>query len=108
MPGLAGRLGRAAAHPTAAYAVTSYPTAAELATYGGVGTPVQRLYNVGAAQAAYNVRTMRAAGMVSPIIRTDIEPVTGRPFADPASNNALVDGLLAGYTAAGIRNGYYS
>src|SRR5450756_1539244 len=49
-----------------AYAISTYPTSAELARYGGTGTMAERLRRAGAAQAAFNLATMaryKAAGV---------------------------------------------
>ena len=92
-----------------AYAVTSYPTAAQLSSYGGAGTTTQRLFRAGAAQAQYNVRTMRRAGLRPPMVWVDVEPVKSAPWsANPRLNNALVDGAVAAYKGAGLRVGFYS
>ncbi|MCW2498398.1 MAG: hypothetical protein JWN87_74 [Frankiales bacterium] len=92
-----------------AYSITTYPNAAELAKYGGAGTATQRLQRVGRAQAAFNVKNMRAAGLRAPMVWVDVEPSTVRPWsASPASNNAVIDGIVAGYRAAGIAVGFYS
>jgi hypothetical protein len=48
-----------------AYAISTYPTSAELARYGGTGTMAERLRRAGAAQAEFNLATMaryKAAG----------------------------------------------
>ena len=94
---------------TSAYAIVNYPTPAQLTTYGGGGTTTERLRRVGAAQAAASLATMRAAGLASPMVWVDVEPVSARPWStDVAANNAVIDGALAGYAAAGIRTGLYS
>ena len=92
-----------------AYSITSYPTAAELQTHGGSGTTVERLRRVGRAQAAFNVATMRNAGLNAPMVWVDVEPITVRPWSTSlANNNAVVDGTIAGYRNAGLRVGLYS
>jgi hypothetical protein len=99
---------------TAAYAVASYPSDAELAAYGGEGpydgsTTDGALKNVGYQQARFNVVSMREAGLASPLVWIDVEPV---PFydwsADKAANAAVVIGLAQGYLNAGLRIGVYS
>jgi hypothetical protein len=92
-----------------AYAISTYPTVAELARYGGTGTLTQQLRRVGTAQAAYNLDTMAGVGLRTPMIWVDVEPSTRTPWsagADP--NNAVIDGVIAGYQAAGIHAGIYS
>ena len=92
-----------------AYSIVSFPTAAELRRYGGSGTTAQKLRRVGLAQAAVNVAVMRRAGLAAPMVWVDVEPVKGWPWsASPAENNLVIDGVLAGYRAAGLRTGLYS
>lgn len=93
---------------TGAYSIVSYPTPAQLKKYGGAGTPAQRLAHVGAAQASYNLGNMRAAGLRAPLVWVDVEPVRGWSWSSVANNNAFLDGVLAGYTAGGVRTGIYS
>jgi len=92
-----------------AYAISTYPTSAELARYGGTGTVTERLRRAGAAQAAFNLATMARVGLHSPMVWIDVEPRTKSPWsAGTAGNNAVIDGVIAGYEAAGIRAGLYS
>jgi Putative peptidoglycan binding domain len=92
-----------------AYAVSTYPTDAELARYGGTGTLTQRLRRVGAAQAGFNLATMARVGLQSPMVWVDVEPRTQSPWSASADdNNALIDGVIAGYQTAGRRAGIYS
>ncbi len=100
---------------TSAYAVASYPTARQLATYGLVGprspgTKRGRLFNAGYAQALLNVAAMRAAGLDSPAVWVDVEPVSApAPWSGrPGLNKQVVDGVLAGYRAEGLEVGFYS
>jgi hypothetical protein len=92
------------------YSVVSYPTAAQLRTYGGTGTLATRLHRVGAAEARFNLTHMHKAGLAkAPMAWVDVEPVKGWPWSTSTSaNNALIDGALAGYRAAGMRVGLYS
>jgi hypothetical protein len=93
----------------AAYSVITFPTTAQLATYGGTGTLTERLRRVGSAQAAFNVATMHEAGLKVPLVWVDVEPYRVAPWSKShASNNAVIDGVLAGYKAAGLRTGIYS
>jgi hypothetical protein len=92
-----------------AYAISTYPTGAELARHGGTGTLAQQLHRVGAAQAAFNLDTMARVGLQPPMIWVDVEPSARTPWsADAGQNNAVIDGVIAGYRAAGIRAGIYS
>jgi hypothetical protein len=92
-----------------AYAISTYPTDAELARYGGTGTLTQRLRRVGAAQARFNLDTMARVGLQSPMIWVDVEPSTRTPWSARADqNNAVIDGVIAAYKAAGLRAGLYS
>jgi hypothetical protein len=92
-----------------AYAISTYPTPAQLALYGGTGTLLARLGRVGAAQARFNIATMARVGLRSPMVWMDIEPRTQSPWsASPVSNNAVIDGVIGGYRAAGVRAGIYS
>jgi hypothetical protein len=92
-----------------AYAISTYPTSAELTLYGGSGTLLERLGRVGAAQAGFNITTMARVGLRSPMVWVDVEPRTRSPWsANADNNNAVIDGVIAGYKAAGIRAGVYS
>jgi hypothetical protein len=92
-----------------AYAISTYPTTAELARYGGSGTLTQQLRRVGSAQAAFNLATVARVGLQPPMIWVDVEPSTRTPWSARAEqNNAVVDGVIAGYRSAGIRSGIYS
>ena len=92
-----------------AYAISTYPTSAELARYGGTGTVTERLRRAGAAQAAFNLATMARVGLQPPMVWIDVEPRTKSPWsASAAGNNAVIDGVIARYRAAGVRAGIYS
>jgi hypothetical protein len=93
-----------------AYSVISYPTAAQLARYGGSGSLATRLFRVGVAQARTNVVNLRHAGVARlPIVWVDVEPVRGWPWSSrTTANNAVLDGVLAEYRALGMRVGLYS
>jgi hypothetical protein len=95
---------------TAAYAFTTYPTWAQLKAYRGGGkTAVQRLRNVGYAQARFNVATMRRAGLASPMIWIDVEPSKRQPWSkNRVHNAAVVEGAVRGYRRAGLKVGFYS
>jgi hypothetical protein len=99
----------------AAYAVVTYPTRAQLRRYGASGPEPHRrrdgrLWNTGWTQARRNLAVMRGAGLDSPIIWVDVEPVTPpAPWsADRRANRAVLRGAIASYRAAGHRVGFYS
>jgi len=98
----------------AAYSVVSYPdkrTLAQLRDRGPYpgGTRLGALGNVGYQAALYNVDTMHRAGLHTPAIWIDVEPVTHFEWsADVRANAAVVLGMARGYREAGFRIGYYS
>ena len=98
-----------------AYAVETYPTKKQLKEYGDAGprspdSKLDRLFNTGYAQAKLNVAEMKAAGLDSPGIWVDVEPVTPpAPWTKrPRLNKAVVDGVLRAYRDAGLSVGFYS
>jgi len=110
-PCLSGQVAAARARHlwTAGYAISTYPTRAELARYGGTGSLAARLARVGRAEARFNLATLRRVGLKVPMVWVDIEPRAKAPWsASTANNNAVIDGVLAGYKAAGVRAGVYS
>lgn len=98
----------------AAYAVASYPDDRTVGRYADAGPfdggkRLGALANVGYQQARYNLTSMRAAGLDSPLVWIDVEPVIGFDWSvDPAANAAVVQGAARGYTDAGYRIGVYS
>ncbi len=98
----------------AAYAVVSYPDRATLAELGDDGpyddsSRLGALRNVGHQAALFNLATMERAGLTSPIVWIDVEPVTHFEWsADPVANSAVVEGVVRGYTEAGLEIGFYS
>lgn len=97
-----------------AYAVTSYPTPTGLRRYGGRGpydgsTRLGALRNVGYQAALFNLRNMKAAGLPTPVIWVDVEPLTIFEWSDDKrANAAVVQGTVKGYADAGYRVGFYS
>ena len=97
-----------------AYSVVSYPDARTLQRYGGTGPftggdRADALANVGYQAARYNVRTLRAAKLRTPMIWIDVEPVPRFEWsADLGANAAVVQGMARGYTDAGFKIGFYS
>ncbi len=97
-----------------AYAVNSYPDDATLAEHGSEGpydgsTRLGALRNVGYQQAMFNLGTMNAAGLLTPMIWLDVEPVPiFEGSADKEANAAVVEGAARGYLDAGYQIGAYS
>lgn len=98
-----------------AYAVVTYPSSEQLRAYGGAGPRTggdlaSRLWNTGWAQARLNISNMRVAGLTSPVLWLDVEPV--RPPApwssDVVANRIVLEGSMAAYQRAGLRLGVYS
>ena len=98
----------------AAYAVVSLPDAAALAEHGRDGpydgtTSLGAHANAGYQQALANVVTLRRAGLASPVVWVDVEPVPDFEWSgDRTRNAAVVEGALRGYRDAGYRVGVYS
>jgi hypothetical protein len=88
--------------PTAAYSVVSGATPELLAAHGSAE-------EVGRAQAEFNLASMRAAGLSTPVVWLDVEQV---PFyewgTDLAANAEVVRGAAEAYADAGYRVGVYS
>ncbi|MFL6062537.1 MAG: hypothetical protein ACJ72E_15010 [Marmoricola sp.] len=97
----------------AAYSIVSYPDAATLSRYGRSGpfgsAKLDRLRNTGYAAARFNVATMKATGLRTPVVWVDVEPVPDFEWSkDTAANAAVVQGAARGYSDAGFTVGYYS
>lgn len=98
----------------AAYAVTSFPDDTTLAQYADAGPfdgDARRgaLANVGYQQARFNVASMAGAGLESPVVWIDVEPVVDFEWSgSPLANAAVVQGVAQGYLDAGYRIGVYS
>jgi hypothetical protein len=86
----------------AAYSVISWPDDAAQEQYGG-------LQEAGYAQARFNLQSMKAAGLESPVVWLDVEQVPHYEWsADPVANASVVVGAAQGYLDAGYRVGVYS
>jgi hypothetical protein len=86
----------------AAYSVISWPDEAAQEQYGG-------LREAGYAQARFNVASMEAAGLESPLVWLDVEQVPHYEWsASTAANAEVVLGAAQGYLDAGYRVGVYS
>ncbi len=105
---------RGTGRATAAYAVTSYPDSATLAATGDEGpydgdTTGGALGNSGYAQARFGVGEIKRAGLVTPVVWVDVEPVADFEWStDLAANAAVVRGVVLGYQDAGYEVGVYS
>ncbi len=105
---------RARGRMAAAYSVVSYPEPERLTRHADDGpydgsTRLGALANNGYAQAVYNLRTMRAAGLVTPVIWIDVEPVPDFEWSsDLEANAVVVSGMARGYREAGYAIGVYS
>ncbi len=99
---------------TSAYVVLSGPYGDTLARHGrtgpfDAGTASGRLANLGHAQARYSLAVMRRAGLDTPFVWLDVEPVPAFDWSsDPAANAQVVRGAARGWTDAGYRIGVYS
>jgi len=97
----------------AAYAVHSWPDAKTVQRYGNKGpydgsSRLGALSNVGYQQSLFDVRTMRSAGLPSPIIWLDVESVPYFPWSsDLEANAAVIKGAAKGYVDAGYSIGAY-
>ena len=110
-PCLAGQVASAKARHlwAGAYSITTYPTRAQLARYGGTGPLSVRLHQVGAAQARFNLATMARVGLRPPMVWVDVEPNARTGWSvNVTANNAVIDGVIAGYMASGLSVGIYS
>lgn len=97
-----------------AYAVHSRPDAETVERLGDEGpydgsTRLGALRNVGFQQARYAVAQMRSAGLPSPYVWIDVEPVPDFEWGDDLEANAAVfEGAARGYQDSGVRIGAYS
>ena len=98
----------------AAYAVVNYPHARTLRWSGSHGprkprTLKARLWNVGYAEARYNIGTLHRVGLRTPVVWVDVEPGRLANWSRHRNRNAAVlRGTIAGYRHAGYRVGVYS
>ena len=98
----------------AAYAVASYPDSDAVAEHARSGpydgtSRLGALANTGYQQALANVVTMRRAGLASPVVWVDVEPVRDFEWSgEQKANAAVVEGAVLGYQDAGYRVGVYS
>lgn len=96
------------------YAMTTYPKRQQLREYGVQGpwptsTLRDRLRNAGYAQAEFNLATMQRVGLQTPFMWVDVEPYAVAPWTSKRKRNkAVLDGVLRGYTDAGMEVGLYT
>jgi hypothetical protein len=99
---------------SAAYAVASLPSEAQVAEHGADGpydatTRLGTYANTGYQQGLANVATMRRAGLRSPVVWVDVEPVPDFDWgSDLEVNGAVVEGAARAYADAGYEVGVYS
>ncbi len=100
---------------TAPYAFTTYPTSSQLKRYAKSGpykgnSTTAKLKNTGYAQAQFNVANMRKAGLRAPFIWVDVEysRSPAKWSSSRTRNKAVLDGVFAGYQAAGLKVGVYT
>ena len=100
---------------TAPYAFTTYPTSSQLKKYGKKGpytgsSTTVKLKNAGYAEAQFNVANMRRAGLSAPFIWVDVEysRSPAKWSSSRTQNKAVLDGVFAGYKAAGLKVGVYT
>lgn len=97
-----------------AYAMTTFPSRAQHATYGASGpwaadAPRATLKNTGYQQAVYNVASMRTHGIDVPLVWVDVEPYPTHPWSRSVrANRAVITGAVRGYEDSGYRVGFYS
>ncbi len=106
--------------PFHAYSMAAYPTQAQYNRYGVKGpfaksTVLNRMRNVGYAEAAHSINTLKRVGLRPARIWIDIETRTKQPWPSApgnatatARNRAIIEGMLAAYKAVGIPAGFYS
>jgi hypothetical protein len=98
----------------AAYSVVSYPddrTLEQLRDRGPFpgSTRLGALRNVGYQAALFNIATMAHAGLHTPVVWIDVEPVLHFDWSpDLVANAAVVQGMARGYRDGGFRIGFYS
>jgi len=106
------------AKPAHAYAMATFPTAAQMSAYGSAGpwlptTRGAQLSNVGYAEATAALASLRKVGWVPPMVWIDVEPRPAQPWpsatdAQRLENRYVIEGLMRGLRDAGIGYGLYS
>jgi hypothetical protein len=96
-----------------AYAMTTYPTRAERANYGGsgpyTGAKHAALRNTAYAEALFNGRIMSRQHLVVPTVWVDVEPYPVAPWThNQAANRLVVQAVIRGYRRLGYHVGIYT
>ena len=97
-----------------AYAVHSRPSAATVAQLSAEGpydgrTRLGAQRNTGYQQALYAVAQLRQAGLRTPFVWVDVEPVPDFDWGgDLEANAAVIEGAVKGYQDSGLGVGFYS
>ncbi|MEE6272311.1 FG-GAP-like repeat-containing protein [Georgenia wangjunii] len=109
---------RSRSKPAHGYAMATFPTAAQLSTYGDDGpwrasTRAARLSNVGYAEAQFAVASLARVGWRPPVVWIDVEPRPAQPWptgtaARVRENRYVIEGLMRGLRDAGYSYGLYS
>ncbi|MFP5333981.1 MAG: FG-GAP-like repeat-containing protein [Actinomycetes bacterium] len=104
--------------PAHGYTMATFPTAAQLSTYGTRGpwsssTRAGRLSNVGYSEARHAVASMQRTGFAPPVVWIDVEPRPKQPWptssaAQQRENRYVIEGLMRGLREAGLSYGLYS
>jgi hypothetical protein len=105
--------------PAQAYTMATYPTSAQLTTYGAAGPWTTasisgRLHNVGYAQGRATVATLTGISWTPPMVWVDVEPRARQPWysgatrAGTARNRWVIEGLMRAMEEAGYPVGLYS
>jgi hypothetical protein len=98
----------------AAYSIISWPEQRFLAQHARNGpfdgsNRLGALANNGYQQARFNVATMKSAGLTSPVVWLDVEPVPDFEWSsDTTANAAVVRGAARAYRELGYAIGFYS
>ncbi|MBV9871237.1 MAG: hypothetical protein JO214_11500 [Frankiaceae bacterium] len=115
-PCLSGELRWVALHHRwlGGYAMTTYPTTADIAAYGSKGpyddtTATGRLRNTARAEATFNINTIARHKMDVPMLWVDVEPYPFWPWSSShRANRAVVRAVIKRYRAAGHTVGIYT
>lgn len=104
--------------PAHGYAMATFPTADQLATYGSAGpfdpaTRAGRLRNVGFNEAAFALDSLAEVGWDPPTVWIDVEPRAAQPWpagtaTAEAENKLVIEGLMRGLHDADLSYGLYS
>ena len=103
---------------TQAYAMGTFPTAAQLSANARGGpwssrTRAGQLSNVGYAEARYALDTLQRIGYFPRTVWIDVEPRPAQPWpagsaAQQRENRYLIEGMMRAFRDAGLAYGFYS